>query len=319
MNKAKSCLIVGAGMAGLTAGRVLHAAGWSVVLLDKGRGFGGRMATRRIGESTLDHGAQFFTVRDRSFAEAVEQWEAAGWVTPWYSQEGHTRYRGVGGMNALARHLAVSLDVRREVKVERVEPMESGWRVAADGGQVFEAGTLLITAPAPQAADLLAGCTDELGSEFMADLRSVEYDPCFSLLLTLDGPSHVPSPGYVRPGDGPIAWIADNTQKGVSSAAGAALTVHATPEFTREYFDADKEQVTEMLLEAADPFIGALVTASQLHRWKFSRPIPGARPMFLSAEAPGTLLVAGDGFGGPRVEGAFLSGLGAADRIITPR
>jgi len=55
-------LVVGAGLAGLTAGRVLAAAGIDTVIVDKGLSVGGRLATRRIGDATLDHGAQFFTV-----------------------------------------------------------------------------------------------------------------------------------------------------------------------------------------------------------------------------------------------------------------
>ena len=56
-------VIVGAGLAGLMAGRTLAAAGHELVLVDKGRSPGGRLATRRIGAAALDHGAQFFTVR----------------------------------------------------------------------------------------------------------------------------------------------------------------------------------------------------------------------------------------------------------------
>ncbi len=47
-------LIVGAGMAGLTAAAELQRAGRSVLVLDKGRGVGGRMASRRIGDATFD-------------------------------------------------------------------------------------------------------------------------------------------------------------------------------------------------------------------------------------------------------------------------
>ena len=45
MSQGKSCLIIGAGMAGLTAAGVLSQAGWEVVLLDKGRSAGGRRDT----------------------------------------------------------------------------------------------------------------------------------------------------------------------------------------------------------------------------------------------------------------------------------
>jgi renalase len=58
-----SCIVVGAGMAGLVAARELSAASRRVVVLDEGSGVGGPMATRRIGDGTFDHGAQFFTVR----------------------------------------------------------------------------------------------------------------------------------------------------------------------------------------------------------------------------------------------------------------
>ena len=62
-----SCVVVGAGISGLLAAQELTAAGWRVVVLDKGRGVGGRMATRRVGDGTFDHGAQFFTVRGERF------------------------------------------------------------------------------------------------------------------------------------------------------------------------------------------------------------------------------------------------------------
>ena len=52
--------VVGAGMAGLSAARALVDAGRSVVVFDKGRGIGGRMATRRLGAAVFDHGAQYF-------------------------------------------------------------------------------------------------------------------------------------------------------------------------------------------------------------------------------------------------------------------
>ena len=78
-----SCLVVGAGISGLLAARELQAEGWRVTVLDKRRGVGGRMATRRVGEGNFDHGAQFFTVRGERFADLVEGWLAAGAAEGW--------------------------------------------------------------------------------------------------------------------------------------------------------------------------------------------------------------------------------------------
>ena len=68
-------VVVGAGLAGLVAARAL-ADDHEVVVFDKGRSVGGRLATRRIGAARLDHGAQFFTVRGDDFRRQVDDWEA---------------------------------------------------------------------------------------------------------------------------------------------------------------------------------------------------------------------------------------------------
>ncbi len=110
-------IVVGAGFAGLTAARSLHSRGHETLVLDKGRSPGGRMATRRIGEATLDHGAQFFTVRGDAFAAQVAAWEADGVARVWChgftpEGDGYPRYVGTRGMNAIAKHVALGLDVR---------------------------------------------------------------------------------------------------------------------------------------------------------------------------------------------------------------
>ena len=49
-------LIIGAGLAGLSAANELQLAGYRVLVVDKGRGLGGRLAGRRIGGATfIDH------------------------------------------------------------------------------------------------------------------------------------------------------------------------------------------------------------------------------------------------------------------------
>jgi predicted NAD/FAD-dependent oxidoreductase len=291
-------------MAGLTAATELRSKGWTVVLLDKGRKSGGRMATRGLGESRFDYGAQFFTVRDPRFRDAVDRWQAAGWVQPWFAENGHTRYKSVGGMNALAAHLAEPFDVRTETKVSKIVVGDE-WQLTTETGKTFQGDALILTPPAPQSLALLGD------HEIASGLIGIDYDPCFALLVTLEGPGKIPSPGYVRPQSGPIEWIADNTQKGVSRGS-AALTIHARADFSRLHLEELTESVAKLLLDAAQPWLEGSVTAWHLHRWRYSKPVAAMEQSCLFSKR---LAIAGDGFAAPRIEGAFLSGLAAAGKI----
>jgi renalase len=50
-------IVIGAGLSGLIAAHTVQANGVRVVVLDKGRGVGGLLATRRTDSGVFDHGA----------------------------------------------------------------------------------------------------------------------------------------------------------------------------------------------------------------------------------------------------------------------
>ena len=67
MNKSQKfdIAIIGAGIAGLVCSQELQQAGYSVVVLEKSRGVGGRMATRRVSGSRADHGVRYLEPTDQ--------------------------------------------------------------------------------------------------------------------------------------------------------------------------------------------------------------------------------------------------------------
>lgn len=75
---ARRVAIVGAGVSGLAAATSLVDRGYPVTVFDKGRGVGGRTAVRRSDEFFFDHGAQYFTVRDKAFRRHVDVWLKKG-------------------------------------------------------------------------------------------------------------------------------------------------------------------------------------------------------------------------------------------------
>ena len=303
-------------MAGLTAAHRLQSAGRKVTVVDKARGVGGRMATRRLETSRLDHGAQFFTARDERLIADVEKWLAEGVVKVWYAQDGHQRYCGTDGMSGIPKYLAKGVDVQTSSKIVQLESADGGWRAEDETGSVFEAAQLILTPPVEQSLALCESFRPLLGRKLVQSLQSIHFEPCYALMALVDGPSNVPSPGCLKPEGTFLSWVADNTQKGISEAPGAALTLHADSRFTIEHWDDEPAEVAQLMIAAAAEWPGGPGRTWQLHRWRYGTPVRVGEALFLKALCPGAVYFAGDAFGGPRVEGAYLSGLETAEDIL---
>ena len=346
-------LIIGAGIAGLSAAAELVASGRRVVVLEKSRGVGGRMATRRVGEAVCDHGAQFFTVRGPAFGGMVAAAHEAGAVATWCegfskaasidavatpATDGHARWRGMSGMTDLPKRLAAQLPpdrcvVRTAVKVSAIGVDGSHVRISLDPGPeageptMLHAAAAIVTLPVPQSLDLFAAggllaAEEGIAPEIHQQLDSVTYDPSFALMLVLNRASLVPPPGGIQFADGPISWLADNHQKGISAVP--AITVHASGAFSRQHFDDPPEQVAVALIDLVRPWIdgdpATAIVGQSLHRWKFAMPTTIIPAPLVAAVTSPPIVCCGDAFGGPKVEGAASSGLAAGRwvaRVLT--
>ena len=318
-------IVVGAGLSGLVAAGKLDAGGYRVVVLDKGSLVGGRLATCRINEAVFDHGAQYFTVHDPAFEGIVREWRELDVVRLWATgfalpdgslkHDGQERFIGASGMSAVAGHLAGKLDVRLNATVARVAGTGDGWEVTTENAERFSGRALLLTPPVPQSLLLLITGGVALPDGVRMQLERIEYAPCLALLVFLSGISLVPDPGGLWLLGEPIRWIADNHRKGISPGIHGAVTIHAGADFSRRHWETPAEKVTDELLTEVAPWLGTAPLQTQLHRWRYSQPTSVYPERCLAVESPAPLVLAGDAFGGPRVEGAVLSGLAAAKAV----
>jgi hypothetical protein len=216
-------------------------------------------------------------------------------------------------MNALGKFLADGVHVRREAKVLQVQRDSDGWELTIEHQPPTRAGRLVLTAPAPQSLALLEAGGVDLPGGLAGELAALTYHPCLALLLTLGGASAVPVEG-VAVTDGPVRWMADNTKKGISPGGAGAVTVHLSPSFSAEHYSKTEAELAALVLPGIAEQLGAPVVHVALQRWRFSEPAASFAQRCVWRPELG-LGLAGDALGGPRVEGAALSGLELAERM----
>lgn len=328
-------LVVGAGAAGLVAARTLADHGLEVTVVDKARGVGGRLATRRLGDGgSFDHGAALFEPVTASFRRRLATWEADGLVERVEAVPGggggeEKAFRVRGPATSLAKYLAHGLDLRLGAKAVSLARDGAGFALALEDGATLRGAAAILTPPVPQSLDLLArgGLAGRLPDALRTALAAVAYHPGLVLLLRLDRrATAIPPAGLLALRDGgPVARIVENARDGGPSR----LSAYARESAAAERFDAPAEETAAALETAVLAALGLgadAVVERDLKRWRYARPsvpFPGEVPLVDLDGAP--LLFAGDAFGqveavpptgNTGLERAGLAGLAVAGRLL---
>jgi predicted NAD/FAD-dependent oxidoreductase len=301
--------------------------GLDVTVFEKSHGFGGRMATRQVdGQLTFDHGAQYFTARDRRFQRYLKAWIAQGLAQPWQGRivslvdgtidsekSGTDRYVAVPGMTAICEHLASDLHVLLGTEVTEAVRGLQGWELTAqDGASLGSFDWLVLSAPAAQTANLLAEAPS-----LKKRAEQVVMSGCWAVMVAVEESLPLPFDGAF-PQASRLSWVARNSSKPGRPSLPETWTLHGSPEWSQAHLDASSKVVQQELLEEF-----ARVTGTPLpqpiyqtaHLWRYALP---TQPLDERCLFDPSLQCAacGDWCGGPRVEGAFLSGMVAAGRIM---
>lgn len=338
-----SIAVIGTGISGLACARALHEAGFTLALFEKSRGPGGRMASRRLGEeAVVDLGAQFFSVRDPEFRHQVDRWLTKECVSPWPTRlwqadergwhphdDGRERFIGTPRMSAVTRQLAQGLPLTSGVRIERLDRQENRWwLIDQHEARHGPFDRVVISAPSPQAMALVAPHDPALAEACEAVLQR----PCWTGWALFDAPlprlAGVDEEWQaVRLSSGPLRFVTRNDRKPGRSGQGESLSLLARIEWSQAHLEEEPEEVARLLLDA---FAKALPEGATLpdptllgaHRWRYAQP-----DVFASGEAVNIdyrlgehgLALCGDGWRGPRIEDAWLSGHHLGRALVADR
>ena len=314
------CLIVGSGICGLAAANVINNNGINLLVVDKGRGIGGRIASRRVDfnnkTAVFDYGAQYFTVRESSLINKIDDLIDNEIIKVWSNgfddnkitkKEKH--FIGINNMRQFTKHISQNLNINQSTKVNRIKWYENHWSVYYENDENIKSKTLLLTCPIPQSLKLLEDSKIDIDKNLKSNLEEIKYDPCIAILGICDQISSIPEPGGMIIEEGPISWIADNLKKGISPEV-PTVTIHLSSEYSTRFWDMENsmifDEVNKIISESMD--IGCSIVDYQIHKWLYSKPVNFYKDPFAHILNPGPIYFAGDAFHSGRVEGAYISG-----------
>ena len=303
-------VVIGAGMSGIACARALHAAGLPVRLIDKGRGIGGRMATRRVsvaGNSiTFDHGAQYLDQSQDAANIAALGHEA---VAAWHLAEGTSRIVGVPGMAALPKALAHDLDVTLNTRVATVRERGNVYEIETDAGKTT-VSHMVITVPAPQLTPIL-GETHLI----VQQASRVLMRPCLTLMAAFN--RDTPAPFVTkRDANATLTWIAQNNTKPGRSTAYQTWIAQAHPDWSTTNIDVDQSEIKAQLVDLLCSELGVdpvKICHAGLQAWRYGLVEKPLGQSFLTHKM---LWAGGDWCCGPKVQDAWQSGSEIAADVL---
>lgn len=337
--------IIGAGISGLTAGRILAKQGHDVTILEKSKGFGGRMATRYAGknhETKLDHGLSYFTADSPEFQNFSAEILRKGLIKRWGDEFGfydgiklyeknpnqkqQPTFTAVEGMNSIGKYLSRWVDIKTDTLVGGITYIGSNrtkkrsWMINLTAGNTFEADAVIIATPAPQAYGLLQTSTDETNAlKIIREIDEVQYAPCYTLMAGY-GDRELPDWEGVICNSGALQFISNEASK-KSNGQECSLVAQATPDFTKHLNGIkNDETITKEILNHLSGIVGGWAASpkwSQTHYWRYCRAMKILNDPFFELEindAPFALI--GDYFDGNTVDSAFRSGYKLAQHWI---
>jgi renalase len=267
-------LIIGAGLTGLTLAQKLRSCSDSVVVLEKSRGVGGRVATRRIDDQGFDHGAQFLDD-----------------IIPGFERELIPSPRGFyleGGMNKLMKELSRELDIRKEQRVAGLEKKDGHWSIVCESGDTYWAHQVILTAPIPQALELLK--SNEL-IQSPHPLFEIQYTKSLMMLAVVE---ELPIGTYSQVWQGHSISFMDER-----SLHSHGVIFKLSDDFSSDYFDLSDEEIAEKILTLwkLSPLGDLKIEKYEIKKWRYSRAVNQYNQDYIEI-IPG-LYLAGDGFSSP--------------------
>ena len=316
MNVSKRTLaIAGSGLSAIfTALTIKSQLDTNIVIFDKARGLGGRLATRRAENGKFDHGAQYFDISTLLDVPEIQTLLDEKIIS---SNNNSDKFFSPGGMTNIAKFLLKGFDVKKEHKLLSISEIGGEYSLNFENSQSIICDDIILSCPMPQTIEILRNSKIEYDDSEMDTLTKLEYDPCIVIMVKSKNKisEYNKELGNMFT-DQDISWVGDNTLKKVSVEENF-YTVQCSPEFSFKHFDLEYDKTNDLLKKELTSIFGKGYEILSNHKWRYSIP----KNYYSNSESlviknNNFIGLCGDIFTNGKFDGAVRSGISIADKYI---
>lgn len=317
--------VIGAGIAGICIAKELSKIA-EVVVFEKSRGYGGRMSTRTIGGYEFDHGAQYVTAKTKKFKDFLKRLIKDEVLDVWNPKlvtilkdnknlctdikDDNEFYVPLTKMSSLCRYLASGLDVRMQIKIEKIKKNNLKWELYTANEKIGKFDWVISAIPSHQIVEIMPESFTHNET-----IRNIKIQGCYALMLGFKNDLNLEWDAAKISGYN-IGWIALNSSK-PKRPLGHTIVAHSTNSWAEHNIDKPLDDVKRHLLSEFFQISGInpnLAEVSDLHLWRYANALEkNSANAFI--DFGNNLAACGDWCIEGRVEGAFTSACYLSDKI----
>ncbi len=314
--------IIGSGVSGSTIAYLLSKK-YSVHILDKARGPGGRASNKRFKQNlSFDHGVQYISPKSKEFLKFIKNLckkkEAKIWTGnhldfTFEKKDIFEKFIGVKGNNFISKYYTKKIKKSFQSPVKSIFNNKYFWEIKLDNGENIQAKSIILTCPFPQ-SNKIAGKYLE---KKISNLK-ITMEPNITTMLAFKNQKTVPV-SSIKFNDEILTWAAYENSKNRFKSSNSLWTLQSSIGWARKNinnYKKNKKAENTLILKFLNftGFKKSKIIFKKTHGWRYSYNLNGS-PFKSYWNKKLRLGLCADWFIGPKVENAWLSANDLAKKI----
>ena len=314
--------IIGSGIAGSTIAHLLSKK-YSVQILDKARGPGGRASNKRFKQNlSFDHGVQYISPKSKEFLAFIKTlckkkeakiWSGNHLDFTFEKKDISEKFIGMKGNNFISKYYTKKIKKSFQSSVKSIFNNKYFWEIKLDNDESIQARSLILTCPFPQSKKIAGKYLEKKISNL-----KINMEPNITTMLAFKNQKTVPV-SSMKFNDDILTWAAFENSKNRFNSSNSLWTLQSSIGWARKNINHYKKnkKAENTLVSRFLNFTGYKknnIIFKKTHGWKYSYNLKGS-PFKSYWNKKLRLGLCADWFIGPKVENAWLSANDLAKKI----